>query len=125
MACVAAPYSPDRAEKWQTSLLHETGEAQDDVDIDMAESFFGAAQRRLGLLSNTLVAVQCQYLAGLYEKFLVRPLEAWSLLQGASAQLQAYLYAKGLVATTAEGQSGNRAKHIEQRLYWSCVKAEW
>jgi len=107
-------------------MLQDPVGTQEGVDVDMGESFFGAAQRRLGLLSNSLIAVQCQYLAGLYEKFLVRPLAAWSLFQSASSQFQAYLYAKGLaVASQGEFQEGKRARHIEQRLYWSCVKAEW
>ncbi|KAF4448422.1 vegetative cell wall gp1 [Fusarium albosuccineum] len=127
LACVATPYDPDQAYTWQTEAATEDEPTnQEGVDISMAEAFFGAARRRLGLLTNSVIAVQCQYLAGLYEKFLVRPLAAWSLLQTACAQLQALLYAKGLaVATRQDFQTGKRTRHIEQRLYWSCVKAEW
>ncbi|KAF5013642.1 hypothetical protein FDECE_369 [Fusarium decemcellulare] len=126
LACVATPYDPDQTYGWQTEAATEDSPTnQEGVDLNMAEAFFGAARRRLGLLTNSVIAVQCQYLAGLYEKFLVRPLAAWSLLQTACAQLQALLYAKGLaVATRQDFQTGKRTRHIEQRLYWSCVKAE-
>ena len=94
-------------------------------DRAAAEAYYGAAQRRMGLLQPSLVAVQCQYLAGLYSKFLMRPLAAWNLLQSSCNQLQALLYAGGLVAGEAEGAHNmSRSRHIEQRLYWSCVKAE-
>lgn len=127
LACVASPYDTTSAWERQNRTEPRDGvENTQDVNVNMAESFFAAAQRRLGLLSNSLIAVQCQYLAGLYEKFLLRPLNGWSLLQQASVQLQANLYAKGLAAASQRGlPCGKRARHIEQRLYWSCVKAEW
>jgi len=96
------------------------------VDIPAAEAFYNAARRRMGLLGNSLVATQCGYLAGLYEKFLLRPVAAWTLLQTACVKLQALLYAKGLAEATGQASRiDSRAKHVEQRLYWSCVKAEW
>ncbi|KAL7625818.1 hypothetical protein AAE478_005041 [Parahypoxylon ruwenzoriense] len=86
------------------------------------EAFFSAAQRRLGLLPNSLIAIQCAYFAGLYEKFAVRPLDTWQRLQGACERFQALLYAKALSSNTADREE-QRARHIEQCLYWSCVKA--
>lgn len=114
LASVAAPYHPTEGGHARQASLEDT---------QAAEAYFGAAQRRIGLLPPSLVAVQCHYLAGLYAKFAVRPMQAWSLMQAASAQLQALLYAKGL-AVTQDTDDTLRARHIEQRLYWSCVKAE-
>lgn len=92
-------------------------------DMRAGQVYFTAAKRRLGTLQNSLIAVQCYYFAGLYEKFAVRPFAAWLLLQQACVQAQAYLYAKSL--RPHESNGGNRRLlHIEQRLYWSCVKAE-
>lgn len=94
-------------------------------DKAMAEVYFEAAQRRLGLLQPSLMVVQCQYLAGLYAKFVVRPMRAWTLLETASTQLQTWLYAKALISDNREGDANSsRARHIEQRLFWSCVKSE-
>lgn len=80
--------------------------------------------RRLGLLPNSLMSIQCHYFAGLYEKFSIRPLSAWTLLQQACIRFQAYLYAKAL-SSPGNSDTARGARHIEQRLYWSCVKAEW
>lgn len=118
LACIAVPYDPELDASGPVSVTQ--GE-----DKAAAETYFKAAQRRLGLLQPSLVAVQCQYLAGLYLKFVVRPLAAWNLLQSGCNQLQALLYARGLVNSEAEGVNhSSRSRHIEQRLYWSCVKAE-
>ena len=101
--------------------------------MESAEAYYSAAKRRLGLLQSSLLSVQCQYFAGLYEKFAIRPFAAWTLLQQACVRFQAYLYAKALgvgQGAVSEGDENGgigkgRARHIEQRLYWSCVKAEW
>ena len=92
-------------------------------ELDKADAFFAAAMRRLGLLPMTLLSVQCYYFAGLYEKFAIRPLSAWSLLQQACVRYQALLHAK---AVSAPGDAANSraARHVKQRLYWSCMKAE-
>lgn len=95
------------------------------VDESAAEAYYSAAKRRLGLLPTSLISIQCHYFAGLYEKFAIRPLSAWMLLQQACVRFQAYLYAKAL-STPVDGAGDVRtARHIEQRLYWLCVKAEW
>ena len=94
------------------------------MDESSSEAYFSAAMRRLSLLPNSLISIQCQYFAGLYLKFSIRPLPAWTLLQQACVRFQAYLYAKAL-SVPRDTSSTKSTRHIEQRLYWSCVKAEW
>ena len=119
LASLANPYDPA-----QPACVVENDADTHESPASSGEAFFGAAQRRLGLLPDSLVAIQCTYFAGLYEKFAVRPLRAWHLLQAACVRFQALLYAKAL-SSDAAGPEEQRARHIEQRLYWSCVKAEW
>ncbi|KAI0376031.1 hypothetical protein F5Y04DRAFT_274053 [Hypomontagnella monticulosa] len=125
LACLTNPYNPTQVQNTieSGSDLHDSEISADGGAEANAEAFFNAAQRRLGLLPNSLIAIQCAYFAGLYEKFAIRPLDAWNRLQGACVRFQALLYAKALSSNTA-GHEEQRARHIEQRLYWSCVKAE-
>ncbi|KAI1414455.1 hypothetical protein F5Y13DRAFT_178751 [Hypoxylon sp. FL1857] len=125
LACLARPYDPAQARNIMDDRdeYHDSPSSLDGTTEANGEAFFNAAQRRLGLLPNTLIAIQCTYFAGLYEKFAIRPLDAWHRLQSACVRFQALLYAKALSANTA-GREEQRARHIEQRLYWSCVKAE-
>ena len=122
-------YDPFKAQASLESLLDSyppvPSPYSGEEDAEAAEAFFNAAQRRLGTLPNRLIGVQCRYLAGLYAKFVLRPLTAWTLLQGACVQLQALLFAKGLQSNKSKQRpQARRARHLEQRLYWSCVKAE-
>ncbi|KAM5360520.1 hypothetical protein ACJZ2D_013696 [Fusarium nematophilum] len=63
LASVATPYDPDRAFTWQNSTIVNDSASQEDIDIGKAEAFFGAARRRLGLLTNSVVAVQAHVLS--------------------------------------------------------------
>ncbi|OTA91514.1 hypothetical protein M434DRAFT_342912 [Hypoxylon sp. CO27-5] len=126
LACLTNPYDPAQAQsiRGNGDDYHGLPSDQDATAEANGEAFFNAAQRRLGLLPNTLISIQCTYFAGLYEKFAIRPLDAWHRLQSACVRFQALLYAKALSSNTG-GREEQRARHIEQRLYWSCVKAEW
>ncbi|KAL1856884.1 hypothetical protein VTK73DRAFT_8216 [Phialemonium thermophilum] len=132
LACLAEPYTPSqhvRSPTWtpgSTTATVEEGRTTIGPDDAAAtgDAYFAAAMRRLGLLPLTLESIQCYFFAGLYEKFAVRPLSAWTLLQQACVRFQAYLHAR----TWSAPRDGSRAKssrHREQRLYWSCVKAEY
>ncbi|OTA68009.1 hypothetical protein K449DRAFT_324441 [Hypoxylon sp. EC38] len=125
LACLTKPYDPAQARSVGDNRddHHSSPSSPDETTEANGEAFFNAAQRRLGLLPNTLIAIQCTYFAGLYEKFVIRPLDAWHRLQSACVRFQALLYAKALSSNTG-GREEQRARHIEQRLYWSCVKAE-
>lgn len=123
LASVAAPYRSTEGANSSSSQQHfPDGSPTSTEDVDAGEAFFTAAQRRLGLLETSLLSVQCLYFAGLYEKFMIRPFSAWKIFQRACIELQVYLSAVVLVRDANEHVG--RSRHIEQRLYWSCVRAE-
>ncbi|KAI1372746.1 hypothetical protein F4677DRAFT_456315 [Hypoxylon crocopeplum] len=125
LACLTSPYDPAQARNIPDDGVdfHDFPSSLDRTTEANGEAFFNAAQRRLGLLPNSLISIQCTYFAGLYEKFAIRPLDAWHKFRGACVRFQALLYAKALSSNTV-GHEEQRAIHVEQRLYWSCVKAE-
>ncbi|KAM0429234.1 hypothetical protein ACHAPT_006448 [Fusarium lateritium] len=43
-----------------------------------AEPYYAAAQKRMGLLGNTIQDIQCYFFATIFEKFALRPLRAWN-----------------------------------------------
>lgn len=124
LACLANPYRPNGTHLVATDSGDSPSTRAPAIEgTSSGDIYFAAAMRRLGLLSNSLISIQCHYFAGLYQKFSIRPLSAWTLLQQASVRFQAYLYAKALSGNGSD--VAKSAPHIEQRLYWSCVKAEW
>jgi hypothetical protein len=62
---------------------------------------------------NNMVAAQCQILAAAYLVYLVRPVEAWNVLSGASMKLQLLLSAPGRVSPAEE--------ELGRRVYWNAV----
>ncbi|CAN9413510.1 unnamed protein product [Alternaria sp. RS040] len=65
---------------------------------------------------NNMVAAQCQILAAAYLVYLVRPVEAWNVLSGASMKLQLLLSAPGRVSPAEE--------ELGRRVYWNAVMIE-
>ncbi|KAH8807735.1 hypothetical protein F5884DRAFT_346004 [Xylogone sp. PMI_703] len=119
LACLATEYIPG-----DISDINSRDEGlKQEPDWTTAEAYFAAGKKRLGLLPPCLSTVQCLYFAGLYEKFAIRPLDAWFLFQQACIQCQVYLHRRAIISPETN-EADNRARHIEQRLYWSCVKAE-
>jgi hypothetical protein len=89
-----------------------------------AEAYFLAAKKRLGLLGDSLLDIQCLFLAFIYEKTYFRHLQAWFYLQQAATRLQVRLLKTG-TRPRANCQSLRTDDiHIEQRLFWSCFRAE-
>lgn len=85
--------------------------------------YFEAASRRLGLVmsTNSLMAVQCGFLAGVYRMYTMRQFAAWKCFNYASVACLGYLHCRAMI-----GDVGVTAdeKHFEQRVYWSCLKSE-
>lgn len=88
-----------------------------------AENFYIEAQQRLESLPNSLVTIQCTYLAGLYEQYFMRPLDAWRRFQRACVSFQ-NLPHFGTSLQNGVNCGDQRDKSIRQCLYWSCIKAE-
>jgi hypothetical protein len=74
----------------------------------------------MGLLTNTLLATECYFLAGVYEMYSLRPLQASISFNRACVAFQTFTHMKPK-SYVAEGQS---AEARTSRLYWSCLKSE-
>ncbi|KAL3451834.1 hypothetical protein BJX65DRAFT_266953, partial [Aspergillus insuetus] len=88
-------------------------------DHATGESYYSAARKRIGLLDSSIVAIQCSFLIGVYEMYMMRPLRAWLSFNRACTYFQTYLLASSL--SPPEEQS---SKAIRSRLYWSCLKSD-
>lgn len=89
-----------------------------------AESYYLAAKKRIGLLGTSVPDIQCFFLASVYEKYALRPLQAWFCIQQASTRLQAHLLGSGQQLWNSVNLGNTHAHHLEQRVFWSCFKAE-
>jgi hypothetical protein len=80
--------------------------------------YFAAAWALLpGLMTrNTVLSAQCTVLASAYLFYLVRPLEAWTLLSSTSTKLQLLLSAPGRVPANQ--------KELSERVYWNALLFE-
>ena len=80
--------------------------------------YFAAAWALLpGLMTrNSVLSAQCTVLASAYLFYLVRPLEAWTLLSSTSTKLQLLLSAPGRVPP---GQ-----RELNERVYWNALLFE-
>ncbi|KAJ5040604.1 uncharacterized protein L3040_006253 [Drepanopeziza brunnea f. sp. 'multigermtubi'] len=80
--------------------------------------YFAAAWALLpGLIArNSVLSAQCTLLASAYLFYLVRPLEAWTLLSSTSTKLQLLLSAPGRIPI---GQ-----RELSERVYWNALLFE-
>ena len=93
-------------------------------DREGAEVYYFAAQKRLGLLGNSIQDIQCLFLAAMFEKTSLRPLRAWHLIQQACNCLETRLLQRGEKPSTLFREPNPENHHLEQRLFWSCLRAE-
>lgn len=85
-----------------------------------AESYYTAACKRLGLLKNTLIATECHFVAGVYEMYSLRPLQAAISFNRACVTFQTLTWMRSEYYATEDQLGKARAS----RLYWSCLKSE-
>lgn len=94
-----------------------------EADRSRAAAYYLAAKKRLGLIEPSLLSIQCLFLCGVLEMYLLNPLMAWHYFSHASAQFRDQLWRR---TQKRWGQVMCReTKRLEQRLYWSCMKSEW
>ncbi|ETI25155.1 hypothetical protein G647_04528 [Cladophialophora carrionii CBS 160.54] len=86
-----------------------------------AESYFSAAQKRMGhLLCRTgVLEAQCFFLAGVYLMATLRPMEAWKMFVQALACCQAFYTEKESPEVDREGE-----QRLRESIYWTCFKSE-
>ncbi|PSN62348.1 hypothetical protein BS50DRAFT_561605 [Corynespora cassiicola Philippines] len=87
-----------------------------DTDWAASSSYFGAAQRRIGMLMSWdgIAVPQCYFLAGVYFMYNLRPLEAWRM------------FAQAVVCIHPDNPETMPPGHysLEECVYWSCWKSE-
>lgn len=93
--------------------------------LKTAATYYNLARRRLGLLERGILGPQCYFLAGVYLMYTLNPIQAWSKFQQASQLFHVYLTCHNRPkATYIDLERQTRERHLEQRIYWSCYKAE-
>ncbi|CZT25773.1 related to C6 finger domain protein [Ramularia collo-cygni] len=80
--------------------------------------YFGAAWTLLPslMIRNDVVSAQCHILAAAYLLYIVRPLEAWSLLCNASIKMQLLLSAPNSIHP--------QVRELSERVYWNTLLIE-
>ncbi|PSN71725.1 hypothetical protein BS50DRAFT_543869 [Corynespora cassiicola Philippines] len=116
IACYTSPWDPDRASR---SSEVEYSQKEDAL---LAEAYYMAAKKRIGLLDYTLVDIQCLFFASVYERYAFNPVQAWFYLQQASIKFQAYV--KQSSSGTLSKDVSTQDQYLEQRLFWSIYKTE-
>jgi hypothetical protein len=92
----------------------------DSPNYATAEAYYDAARKRIGLLTNTHMATECHFLAGVYEMYSLRPLRASISFNRACVAFQALTWMK-----SERWIDENRLEKSQtSRLYWSCLKSE-
>ncbi|KAL5421145.1 hypothetical protein PMIN06_007295 [Paraphaeosphaeria minitans] len=86
----------------------------------MAEAYYIASRKRIGLLKDTLLATECHFMSGVYEMYSLRPLQAAISFNRACVTFQTLTWMRTEYYIT-ESQLG---KARASRLYWSCLKSE-
>ncbi|PGH14823.1 hypothetical protein AJ79_02839 [Helicocarpus griseus UAMH5409] len=81
-------------------------------------AYFAAAWQLLPslMMRNSVLSAQCMILASAYLFYLVRPLEAWTLLSNISIKLQLLLGSPGRVPP--------QSKELSGRVYWNALLFE-
>jgi hypothetical protein len=94
--------------------------------LSMADSYFQASQRRIGILyhKNTLVVAQCTFLTAVYLMSTMQILASWKCFVQAGTQCVAWLISQGQLKSDHSSITQSSNRHAEESLYWSCLKSE-
>lgn len=87
-------------------------------------AYYLAAKKRMHLIDPSLLSVQCLFLCGVLEMYLITPLRAWYYVNQACVQLQNLLWIQENHQSSCLGQTLDENRRLGQRLYWSCMKTE-
>lgn len=93
------------------------------IDKTAGAAYFVAAQKRLGFLKPSLMYIQCLFLFGVFQMYLLKAMQAWSYFSQACVQFRNLLYLRAR-RPTSPTDSIRTTRRLEQRLYWSCLKSE-
>ena len=114
VACALGSISAE----WEVAVPKDDECSLDDTRSHaLADAYYTAARKRLGLLETSNQATQCWFLLGVFEMYKMTPLNAWASFSRACTLLELRLFTE-----TQHRHSG--FTRGERRLYWSCLKSE-
>lgn len=95
---------------------------RDSATFVQAESYFLAAQKRMGMLlcGSSVIDAQCFFLAGVYLMATLRPVEAWKMFVQAMACCQGF----SISQQPTDGSAPDDGSNPKRRIYWTCFKSE-
>ncbi|RYP91458.1 hypothetical protein DL770_002397 [Monosporascus sp. CRB-9-2] len=130
LACALACYT----RPWETQKCIAPGSHSGMGDADAflfgpddgaaAEAYYQAAKKRIGLLGSSIIDIQCLFFASIFERYSLRPVDAWLYTQMACTRLQTHLMRKNRRNTVPSNSVNDPAHLLEQRVFWTCFKAE-
>jgi hypothetical protein len=127
LGAISAPYNP------HPSVISMSEPPTIYPSSEISERYFSAAKKRLGIVmsSNKLIAVQCLFLSGIYHMYTMNQFAAWKMFNAASVSCEGYLHRKeksrnieNNANALYSSNSNEPTRHLEQRIYWSCLKSE-
>ncbi|KAF4443544.1 hypothetical protein F53441_11399 [Fusarium austroafricanum] len=127
LSCALAEYTGTwiKPNAYSVPPTQEQLQQRDDLDQGpRAEPYYVAAQKRMGLLGSAIEDIQCFVLATIFEKSAFRPLRAWYYVQQACSRLETHLRQRGEKPRAPFRESNPKDYHLEQRLFWTCFRAE-
>jgi hypothetical protein len=120
LATISAPFESQTTSAVNDNLQNEASSLNSTPGYSTAELYYTAARKRIGLLTNTLLTTECHFLAGVYEMYSLRPLQAAISFNRACVAFQTLTWVNPENYLN-ESQLG---KARANRLYWSCLKSE-
>ncbi|KAL1846988.1 hypothetical protein VTK73DRAFT_165 [Phialemonium thermophilum] len=123
LGCLASPFHPNPGHVESPGSNHPLAACVPDHDAAM--SYYLAAKKRLGLLQPSLDYLQCLFLSGVFEMYLLRPVKAWFYFNQACVQIRNLQWRREHEAGRHVRLVSQEAARLEQRLYWSCLKSEF
>jgi hypothetical protein len=113
LGSIAAPY--EKSSSAMSLNFHQS------LEFGQADSFFFAAQKRMGMLlcRSGVIEAQCFFLAGVYLMSTIRPIEAWKMFVQALACCQGFHDHRRPFDPELEDE-----RQLEQSIYWTCFKSE-
>ncbi|KAK9311942.1 hypothetical protein V1524DRAFT_387052 [Lipomyces starkeyi] len=113
LGAISTPYTYPQTNVDRSSI------AVDYSSIQHSLRYFNEASKRLSAVPHySVLEIQCYILSGIYQMFIMRPLDAWRQFHTASVSCQIYL--KRNRYKLSNESSGS----VEQRLFWTVLKSE-
>lgn len=122
LAAISSQFEPlpILQDRWQNVTTDIDNSLSNTTGYLLAEAYYVASRKRIGLLRDTLLATECHFMSGVYEMYSLRPLQAAISFNRACVTFQTLTWMRTECYITQSQLGKARAS----RLYWSCLKSE-